>query len=217
MRTLATRRALTRALALRPSIAGRARALRRGERKELELTAGTQKQLVPVHQYGELPEYYMYAGLVFSPLVQPMLHDWSPNDWYNQAPRKLVEKALHAPLDKEGKQVVVLCQVLQDEANAGYESFTGLMVEAINGTPIDNLQHLALLLRGSTDEFVTVELEDSRFVALRTSTAAQATERIQQRHRIARPSWLRAEDGAADEVGASLDNEPRVNRIAAGG
>jgi S1-C subfamily serine protease len=183
--------------------------LREGSPLELEVTAGTGESLVPVHQYGELPEFFMYAGLVFSPLVQPMLHEFGMSDWYNQAPRKLVDKAIHGLLDKDGQQVVVLCQVLPDEANSGYEGFAGMMVESANGQPVHNLQHLADIVRGCTDEFVSLELEGSRFVALRTATAAEATARIQKRHRIARPSWLRAEDAekANGNVG-TLDQEP---------
>ncbi|KAG8468491.1 hypothetical protein KFE25_013574 [Diacronema lutheri] len=162
---------------------------------QLSVTAATQAPLVPVHQYGELPEYLVYAGLVFSPLVQPMLHDWGSIDWYNTAPRRLVERALHGSLDKKGQQVIVLCQVLHDEANAGYESFTGLTVERANGVKPDNLAHLARLIHECTDEFVILTLDDARIIALRTSTAAQATARVQAQHRIARASNLRSEGG----------------------
>jgi len=44
------------------------------------------KSLVPVHQYDRLPSYYVFAGLLFSPLTQPLLHEWG-DDWYNLAPR----------------------------------------------------------------------------------------------------------------------------------
>lgn len=179
------------------------RVLRAGRPLELSVVAAVQEPLVPVHQYGMLPEYLMYAGLVFSPLVQPMLHDWGSADWYNAAPRRLVERALHGTLDKEGQQVVVLCQVLQDEANAGYEGFTGLTVRRANGRDVDNLAHLAALVRTCADEYVRLELEDERLVVLSTRTAAEATARILARHRIARASWLRGEQGGGEGGGGA--------------
>ncbi|KAJ1637714.1 trypsin-like cysteine/serine peptidase domain-containing protein [Pavlovales sp. CCMP2436] len=185
------------------------RVLRAGVETELVVVAATQQLLVPIHQYGELPEYYMYAGLVFSPLVQPMLHDWGSNDWYNHAPRRLVEQALHGTLDKLGRQVVILSQVLQDEANAGYEGFHGLMVDKVDGHSVDNMAHLAALVRSSEGPYVTLELEDARFVVLNTSTAAEATARIQARHRIAHASWLRAENGRGGGTAeGTLNHEP---------
>lgn len=188
----------------------RLRVLRAGKLLELTAPAATHVPLVPVTQYGELPEYFMYAGLVFSPLVQPMLHEWGANDWYNTAPRRLVERALHGSADKEGQQVVVLCQVLQDEANTGYEGFTGLTVEKANGVPIDNLAHLARLVRECKEEYLLLELDDARLVVLNTSTAAEATARIQARHRIWNASWLRGENGPRGGEGSAgtLENEP---------
>lgn len=171
------------------------RVLRDGAERLARVRVAPLEQLVPVHAYEQLPEYVMYAGLVFSPLVQPLLYDYG-NDWYNAAPKRLVDKALNAMLDVAGRQVVVLVSVLQDKANAGYEMFTGLQVEAVNGTKLHNLAHLAELVTHAHGDFISFELEDDRLLVLDTETAAQATARIQKRHRIAHATWFNEPDGA---------------------
>ena len=62
-----------------------------------------------MHQYDRLPSYYVFAGLLFSPLTQPLLHEWG-DDWYNQSPRRLCERALNDDQEERGEEVVVLSQ-----------------------------------------------------------------------------------------------------------
>lgn len=66
--------------------------------------------LVPIHQFDRLPSYFIFAGLVFTPLTQPYLHEYG-DDWYNSAPRRLCERALTGILTKPGEQLVILSQV----------------------------------------------------------------------------------------------------------
>lgn len=69
------------------------------------------QQLVPVHQFDKLPSYFIFAGLVFVPLTQPYLHEYG-EDWYNNSPRRLCERALRELPKKAGEQLVILSQVL---------------------------------------------------------------------------------------------------------
>jgi hypothetical protein len=56
-------------------------------------------QLVPAHLFDKIPQYFVHAGLVFTPLTWPFLFEWG-EDWYHQGPRKLIERAI------SGRQVV---------------------------------------------------------------------------------------------------------------
>jgi hypothetical protein len=67
--------------------------------------------LVPVHQFDELPSYYIFAGFVFIPLTQPYLHEFG-EDWYNTSPRRLCERSLRELPKKASQQLVILSQVL---------------------------------------------------------------------------------------------------------
>jgi hypothetical protein len=47
---------------------------------------------------------------VFVPLSQPYLHEYG-DDWMASSPRRLVDKALNALMQKPGQQIIVLSQV----------------------------------------------------------------------------------------------------------
>lgn len=115
--------------------------------------------------YDKPPSYFCYAGLVFTPLTQPHLHE-SGDDWYNTAPRKLVDKAINANRQRPGQQVVILSQVLVDEVNAGYQSFADLEVLRVDGQRVVNLRHLRWLVDHCTGRFLRIDLDDGRVVVL---------------------------------------------------
>ena len=93
----------------RPGDSAQLRLLRGGQAMELAVTLAPLPSLVPVHMYDRRPSFYVFAGLVFAPLTQPHLHE-SGDDWYNSAPRKLVDRALNAQMKAPGQQIVILSQ-----------------------------------------------------------------------------------------------------------
>ena len=84
--------------------------LRDGAVHEFEMTVAPNELLVPVHCYDRLPSYFMFGGLVFTPLTQPYLHEYG-EDWVNHAPRRLYDKAMHSVMKKHRQQIVVVSQV----------------------------------------------------------------------------------------------------------
>jgi hypothetical protein len=90
--------------------------------------------LVPVHQFDKLPSYYIFAGFVFIPLTQPYLHEFG-EDWYNNSPRRLCERALRELPKKAAEQLVILSQVLMDDINVGYERLAELQVPLLYRNP----------------------------------------------------------------------------------
>ncbi|KAK7243372.1 hypothetical protein RIF29_38166 [Crotalaria pallida] len=159
------------------------RVLRDGEEHELSIILQPLQPLVPVHQFDKLPSYYIFAGLVFVPLTQPYLHEYG-EDWYNASPRRLCERALRELPKKENQQLVILSQVLMDEINAGYERLAELQVLKVNGTEIENLDHLCQLVENCSTDSLRFDLDDDRVIALNYEMAKIATSRILKRHRI---------------------------------
>ena len=47
---------------------------------------------------------------MFAPLSQPYLHEYG-EDWMGAAPRRLVDKALNALVQRPGQQLIILSQV----------------------------------------------------------------------------------------------------------
>jgi hypothetical protein len=61
--------------------------------------------LVPPHVFGQIPRYFIYAGFVFVPLSKPYLYSFG-QDWYNCAPRHLVQLLEELP-ETEGQEIVM--------------------------------------------------------------------------------------------------------------
>lgn len=133
--------------------------------------------------YDNKPSYFCYAGLVFTPLTQPHLHE-SGEDWFNTAPRRLVDKALNANRQREGQQVVILSQVLVDEVNAGFQNFADLEVLKVDGRRVDNLRHLRWLVDNCRGRFLRFDLDDGRVVVLDREQAEVAHRRILELHQV---------------------------------
>jgi len=169
---------------------GAVRVLRDGVQHEFHIKLGPLQTLVPVHQFDKLPSYFIFAGLVFTPLTQPYLHEYG-DDWYNTSPRRLCERALTATPKKHGEQLVILSQVLMDDINAGYERLAEYQVKKVNGVEVDNLKHLCQLVEGCTEKNIRFDLDDERVVVLNFQAGKDATSRILTRHRI--PSAMSAD------------------------
>lgn len=169
---------------------GAVRVLRDGVQHEFHIKLGPLQTLVPVHQFDKLPSYFIFAGLVFTPLTQPYLHEYG-DDWYNTSPRRLCERALTATPKKHGEQLVILSQVLMDDINAGYERLAEYQVKKVNGVEVDNLKHLCQLVEGCTEKSIRFDLDDERVVVLNFQAGKDATSRILTRHRI--PSAMSAD------------------------
>eukprot|EP01135_Chromosphaera_perkinsii_P004605 Nk52_evm5s291 gene=Nk52_evmTU5s291 len=151
--------------------------------QELELCLRIIEPLVPAHLYDKEPNYFIFAGLVFVPLVQPYLHEWG-EQWYNNAPRHLTMKALQGTRRDGEEEIVVLSHVLVDEVNYGYHQLNDVQVLKFNGESIKNLAHLTELVSGSQEEFVRFDLDDDLTIVMKRESAMNANRHILQSHRI---------------------------------
>jgi hypothetical protein len=149
----------------------------------LTVRAKPRAPLVPAHQYDRLPSFFLYAGLVFSPLTQPHLHEFG-DDWFNAAPRRLCDRALNDHPTVPGEQVVLLSQVLADEINAGYQGMHDVEVRAVNGERVENLKALKRAVENATGAFLRLDLADDRVLVVNREEAEKAHARIMAKHRV---------------------------------
>ena len=168
-----------------------------GETEILDVTVAVRPRapLVPVHQYDRLPSYYVFAGLVFSPLTQPHLHEFG-DDWYNSAPRRLCDRALNHHAERPGQQVVILSQVLADEVNAGYQGMHDLEVRSVNGRRVHNLRELRDAVEGAEGAFLRLDFVDDRVLVVNRAEAEAAHARIMAKHRVPSRASPDLEDAA---------------------
>jgi len=144
------------------------------------------RPLVPVHQFDIAPSYFVHAGLVFIPLVQPYLHEYG-DEWFNHSPRKLADIAVFGQRKREDEQVVVLSQVLLDRINHGFQHLANLQVLAVNGTKINNLEHLVNLVESNDKPHLRFDLDDEMVIIIDAKEALEANPRILNTHRIPSP------------------------------
>ena len=171
----------------------------------VDVVATPRAPLVPVHQYDRLPTYFVFAGLVFCPLTQPHLHEWG-DDWYDKAPRRLCDRAMHSHMKVPDEQVVILSHVLADEINVGYQGKHDLEVSRVCGAKVKNMRELAAALDAHAGEFVRVDFVGGDVIVVNAKEGRAAGERILAKHRVpARMSPDLAAGGGGGGVGRGRD------------
>jgi S1-C subfamily serine protease len=116
--------------------------LRNGERKHVEFklsTAVGNYDLVHRDQYDKPPSYFIYGGLVFTPLLINYLKTWE--EWQGRSPSYLMAKLYEFPR-YEREEVVILTTVLPASVNVGYHEYGDLIITTVNGNEIHNLKDL---------------------------------------------------------------------------
>lgn len=157
--------------------------LRDGQEMDLEVEIGPAEQLVPAHSYDKVPSYCISGGLVFTTLSMPYLQEYG-EEWFNQAPRKLMNTAMQGVMEKPDEEVVILSHVLSDEANMGYSALQNLQLKKFNGEPVLNLRHLVELMRSCTDDYHRYDLDEQTVVILDAKVVKEATPTILEKYSI---------------------------------
>ncbi|GER38543.1 DegP protease 9 [Striga asiatica] len=144
----------------------------------------THRRLIPAHNKGQPPSYYIIAGFVFTTVSVPYLRSEYGKDYEYEAPVKLLDKLLHEMPQSPEEQIVVVSQVLVADINIGYEDIVNTQVHAFNGQPVKNLKSLARMVEGCDDEYLKFDLEYQQIVVLQTKNAKAATLDILTTHCI---------------------------------
>ncbi|KAJ7542645.1 hypothetical protein O6H91_09G004900 [Diphasiastrum complanatum] len=167
--------------------------LRDGKVMKVQTSFKPPVHLVPIHNEGRLPSYFIVAGLVFVPVCQPyIVSDVEPED--SDWSLRLLERARNGVAEFDDEQIVVMSQVLANDLNIGYEDITNAQilkkrqgnnqfwgkakVQNFNGVKIRNLKQLAQLVDSCTDEFMCFQLDETMMVVLDTKASHLATPQI---------------------------------------
>jgi S1-C subfamily serine protease len=143
-----------------------------------------QDWLVPMEQYDLLPTYYVYGGVVFSPLTVNLLQSWGAN-WYEKAPRDLVARLGFNFVTPEQDEVVLALRVLAADVNEGYHDLSAWTVEKVNGQKVKNLRHLIEIIEQAGDDpFIVLENEWGQQLVLDREKADQTGPQILETYRI---------------------------------
>ncbi|KAL7161596.1 hypothetical protein ACSBR2_042127 [Camellia fascicularis] len=158
--------------------------LRKSETLKFNVKLKSHRRLIPAHNKGRPPSYYIVAGLVFTTVSVPYLRSEYGKDYEYEAPVKLLDKLLHEMPKSQDEQLVVISQVLVADINIGYEEIVNTQVLAFNGQPVKNLKSLVSMVESCGDEFLKFDLDYQQIAVLRTKVAKAATLDILTTHCI---------------------------------
>lgn len=143
--------------------------IRHGAYAEVQTVLQPRVHLVPYHVEGGQPSYLIIAGLVFTPLSEPLIEE----ECEDSIGLKLLAKARYSLAKFKGEQIVILSQVLANDVNIGYEDMGNQQVLKLNETRIKNIRHLAHLVDSCKGKYLVFEFEDN-FLAVLDREAASA-------------------------------------------
>lgn len=164
------------------------RILREGAASDLAVPL----KIYPPHRtlantYDVLPRYFIYAGLVFVPLDKEMLKTFG-DKWFIQGDKLLMDAFYMAPLRRPSlmlRERVVLMRKLDHPVNGGMAWFRNVLVERVNGKPIDRLEDLIAAVESNRDEFHVFEMTHLRRLSvLDRKEADEANATILERYGI---------------------------------
>lgn len=150
---------------------------------KLTVTLKADARLVPLVKYDTDPTYFIFGGLVFTPLCAN----------YFQTSKASFSGFM--PLYFEGlpsedrKQVVIISHILSHEINKGYgPRYTNLVVQKVNGVPITEMKDLIQAFEKPQDGKHIIEIvnpvEVGTRIVLDATRSKQATEEILSKNNI---------------------------------
>ena len=130
------------------------------------------------NQYDVLPRYYIFGGLVFTPLSLDYLKTFG-QEWSESAGHELIYELIyrHREDPKNWRpEPVVLASILDSPVNAGLTTRGQVMVDKINGMKINQLSDVPKAFAATQGKDAIIEfLPDHHFEVIRKDEAEKAT------------------------------------------
>ena len=155
--------------------------LREGEEVASELTVRKFHEQVEPYLYDRHPEYFIIGGLVFTPLTHSYLESISDT--------ALMRKIGEEKASPE-ENVVLLAEVLSDEANVGYQELDSVELISINGQKVHSLKEVVDMVDNCTEKYITFLFDDDIPVILDLDHLREATPRVLERYRVPSDRYL---------------------------
>jgi S1-C subfamily serine protease len=145
------------------------------------------------NQYDVLPPYYIYGGLVFTPLSLDYLKTFG-EDWTDSAGRELIYELVYRHLEDPKHwrpEPVVLASILDHPVNANFMTRGQAMVDKINGIRIERLSDVPKAFAATTGPDAIIEfLPDHHFEVIRKDAAEKANPDILSTYSVPAQSRL---------------------------
>lgn len=164
---------------------------RDGRERTVDLLAEKALQnysLVRGERFDEIPQYYIYGGVLFVPLNMNLIKRWG-NDWSRSAPVSLLQ-ARNEWSSPDRRELVVALQVLAADVNLGYHDWRNWVVEYVNGEPIHDFQHFANMLKDNEEDNIVFENKNGYQMVINHTDAVESETAVLSQYRIPAPFSL---------------------------
>ena len=145
------------------------------------------------NQYDVQPHYYIYGGLVFTPLSLDYLKTLG-QDWSESAGRDLIYELVYRHVEdpKDWRpEPVVLASILDHPVNANFTTRGQAMVDKINGIRIEKMSDVPKAFAATTGQDAIIEfLPDHHFEVIRKDDAEKANPGILETYQVPAQSHL---------------------------
>ena len=138
--------------------------------------------LVRGEKFDEIPQYFIYGGIVFVPLNMNLIKRWG-NDWGRTAPVSLLQ-ARNEWATPERQELVVALQVLAADVNLGYHDWRNWVVDSVNEENIIDFGHFAQKLRENDSENVVFKNKNGYQMVINHKEAVASESSILSQYRI---------------------------------
>ena len=136
-------------------------------------------KLVAPKQYDRNPRYFIFAGIVFSPLTQNLLCEWE-----ECSPRANLNVQLTKDPTHDVQEVIVAVQVLPDDINKGYHDKRALIITEVNGQVFKDFDDFHSLVITSGDKFITFKASNDYEIVIDRKKAKESHNTILQTYNI---------------------------------
>ncbi|MEO8206062.1 MAG: PDZ domain-containing protein [Chthoniobacterales bacterium] len=155
------------------------------------------KMISEPYSMDKAPPYYILGGLVFQELSRDYLREWGKN-WQREAPQKLLyyDHYQQELFPSGGGKIVILNQVLSNEAAYGYDALSNLIVKNVNDCPVKSLTDLVDALKYPINGYYKIEFEDDPGVIyLDPSLIERLKDKIKEQYNLPSLENLAGETG----------------------
>jgi hypothetical protein len=129
------------------------------------------------------PRYYLFGGMVFSPLTINYLKVWG-NKWMGKAPRELLYLATNQKkIDREIEELILLNNILPNDENANYQ-FGFAIVSEVNGQKVISLNHFVQLIEESKEQYINILFRSEARLILDKEKAFQSDKETMKNYGI---------------------------------
>jgi len=179
------------------------RAVRNGKIIQQNITFNQYVGLVPNLRHFNKPRYYIYGGFVFTVLSSDLLKSWGKK-WWEKAPLEFLNYLMgRLRLNENRKEeIVVLLNVLPDDTNIGYHTYSNEVILKFNGKEFSSFKDFVKMVEDNKSPYSIFETGEKINIVVKNENIPSLTQKILDRNNIP----ARYSDDVAVWIGKKTNN-----------